>query len=72
MYRRAVEGILGEGRYQLLNRFRLDLTLHNPGHQVSDVGSLENCFLWNCKYIQVDLFMTAFHPWSLYCIYKNC
>ena len=54
MYRRAVERILVEGRYQLLNRFRLDLTLHNPGHQVSDVGSLENCFLWNCKNIQVE------------------
>ena len=54
MYRRAVERILVEGRYQLLNRFRLDLTLHNPGHQVSDVESLEYCFLWNCKYIQVE------------------
>jgi hypothetical protein len=33
--RRAVERILVEEKYNLLNRFRLEITLHNPGHQVS-------------------------------------
>ncbi len=39
MYRRAVEQILVDGEYGLLNRSRLQLTLHNPGREVSSSSS---------------------------------
>jgi hypothetical protein len=35
VHRRAVHKILAEGTYTILNRFRLELKLHNPDHQVS-------------------------------------